>query len=40
VHRLEGGLIFKFNDRSVGSSFEGLQQLSADKALEIGEGLV
>jgi hypothetical protein len=40
VHRLESGLIFKFNDSSVGSSFERLQKLSAYKALEISEGLV
>jgi hypothetical protein len=40
VHRLERGLIFKFHDSGVGSSFEGLQKLSADKALEIREGVV
>jgi hypothetical protein len=40
VHRLERGLIFKFNYGGVGSSFEGLQKLSADKALELSEGLV
>ena len=40
VHRLESGLIFKFNYSDVISSFERLQKLSAYEALEISEGLV
>jgi hypothetical protein len=40
VHRLESGLIFKFNYSGVISSFERLQKLSAYEALEISECLV
>jgi hypothetical protein len=40
VHRLESGLTFKLNYGGVVSSFEGLQKLSAYKALEISECLV
>ena len=40
VHRLESGLILKFNYSGVVSSFEGLQKLSAYKALEISECLI
>jgi hypothetical protein len=40
VHRLEGDLIFKFNDSRVVFSFQRLQKLSAYKALKIGECLI
>ena len=40
VHRLESGLIFKFNDSGVVSSFERLQKPSAYKAAKIAERLV